>query len=98
MIDGALRDSSACSTDGVDDATAYSAGLWAAPADWMMPEFNDSVWPAAATFTNDTVGVNNKKAFTNFVDVFDTPGADSEFIWSSNLVLDNLVLLRTPIE
>jgi hypothetical protein len=64
----------------------------------MMPAFNDSVWPSAVTFTNDTVGVNNKKAFTNFTEVFDTPGADADFIWSSNLVLDNLVLLRTTIE
>jgi hypothetical protein len=74
------------------------AAHWAVPSDWMMPAFNDSVWPSAVTFTNDTVGVNNKKAFTNFTEVFDTPGADADFIWSSNLVLDNLVLLRTTIE
>lgn len=33
-----------------------------------------------------------------FADVFDTPGADADFIWSSNLVLDNLVLLRKTIK
>lgn len=98
VLEGPTRDSSACSTDGTDDATGYSAAHWAVPTDWMMPAFDDSVWPAAVTFTNDTVGVNNKKAFTNFVDVFDTPGADADFIWSSNLVLDNLVLLRTTIQ
>ncbi len=63
-----------------------------------MPVFDDSVWPVAVTYSNDTVGVDNKKAFTNFVDVFDTPGADAAFIWSSNLVLDNLVLLRKTVE
>ncbi|MFK8036197.1 MAG: hypothetical protein AB8B94_18845 [Hyphomicrobiales bacterium] len=66
--------------------------------DWMTPSFDDSVWPTATTFSNDTVGVKNKKAFTNFEDVFDTPGADADFIWSSNLVLDNLVLLRKTVE
>jgi len=64
----------------------------------MQPDFDDSAWPAAVTYTNDTVGVNNKPAYTNFTDVFDTPDADASFIWSSNLVLDNLVLLRTTIE
>lgn len=98
VIDGPVRDTTACSTDGVDDASAFSAAHWAVPADWMMPAFDDSVWPAAVTFTNETVGVNNKRAFTNFVDVFDTPDADADFIWSSNLVLDNLVLLRTTID
>lgn len=98
VLDGPVRDSSACGTQGVDDATGFSAAHWAVPSDWMMPGFDDSVWPAAVTFTNDTVGVNNKPAFTNFVDVFDTPGADAEFIWSSNLVLDNLVLLRATVE
>lgn len=98
VIDGAIRDSSACSHDGVDDATGYSAAHWHIPSDWMMVGFDDSVWPAAATFSNDTVGVDNKPAFTNFVEVFDTPGADPQFIWSSNLVLDNLVLLRSTIE
>lgn len=97
VVDGSLRDSSACSTEGVDDASAYSAAHWAVPQDWMMPAFDDSVWPHASLYSNDTVGVNNKPAFTNFVDVFDTPGADAEFIWSTNLVLDNLVLLRTTV-
>mmetsp|Transcript_5516 Transcript_5516/g.8885 ORF Transcript_5516/g.8885 Transcript_5516/m.8885 type:complete len:315 (-) Transcript_5516:1940-2884(-) len=98
VIKGALRDSSACSEAGVDDATGFSAAHWALPADWMMPSFDDSIWPAAATFSNDTVGVKNKKAFMNFVDVFDAPGADADFIWSSNLVLDNLVLLRRTFD
>lgn len=98
VVDGQARDSSACSVDGVDDATGFSAAHWAVPSKWMMPTFDDSTWPGAVTYTNETVGVKNKKAFTNFKDVFDTPGADADFIWSSNLVLDNLVLLRKTIE
>lgn len=98
VVDGPTRDSSACSEEGVDDATGFSAAHWAVPSDWMMPAFDDGIWPAAATFSNDTVGVNNKKAFTNFEDLFDTPGADADFIWSSNLVLENLVLLRKTFE
>ncbi len=98
VVDGQIRDSSACSEEGVDDATGFSAAHWAVPSDWMKPAFDDSIWPAAATFSNDTVGVNNKKAFTNFEDLFDTPGADADFIWSSSLVLDNLVLLRKTFE
>ena len=98
VVEGQTRDSSTCNEEGVDDATGFSAAHWAVPTDWMMPSFDDRIWPAAATFSNDTVGVNNKKAFTNFEDNFDTPGADAAFIWSSNLVLDNLVLLRKTFE
>ncbi len=98
VVNGQSRDSSACDDSGVDDATGYSAAHWEQPGDWMMPGFDDSIWPAAVTFTNQTVGVKNKSAFTNFEDVFDTAGADADFIWSSNLVLDNLVLLRKTVE
>jgi len=97
VIDGQNRDSSACDEAGVDDASEFFAAHWAVPEGWMEPSFDDSNWPAAITYSNETVGVNNKKAFTNFVDVFDMPGADAQFIWSSNLVLDNLVLLRTTL-
>lgn len=98
VVDGQNRDSSACQTDGADDGTSFSAAHWAVPGNWMMPDFNDTIWPNATTYTNDTVGVKNKAAFTNFTEVFDTPGADADFIWSSNLVLDNLVLLRSTFE
>lgn len=95
---GSVRDSSACSQIGVSDGTGHSAAHWAVPDTWMMPSFDASGWPAAVTFSNDTVGVDNKKSYTLFSSVFDTKGADAEFIWSSNLVLDNLVLLRKTIE
>lgn len=98
VVDGQNRDSSACEQQGVDDATAHFAAHWQVPDDWMKPEFNDAGWPHATTFSNDTVGVDNKRAYTNFVDVFDTKDADAQFIWSSNLILDNLVLVRKTID
>ena len=91
---GALRDSSACSTRGSNDGSGDAAAHWPLPANWMQPGFDDRAWPQAVEFSNDVVGVNGKPAYTNFTDIFDREGADAQFIWSSNLVLDNLVLLR----
>ena len=97
-LDGPVRDSSRCATDGVRDGNAFSAAHWPVPADWFAPEFDDSGWPLARVFSNDTVGVENKPAFMNFQTLFDDPAADADFIWSSNLVLDNLVLMRKTVE
>ena len=94
VIKGAVRDSTACSTQSVADGRAFSAAHWPIPDGWTAPQFVDAGWPNAMTFTNDTVGVDNKPAYTNFKAVFDDPAADAAFIWSSNLVLDNLVLMR----
>lgn len=98
VINNAVRDSSACDKQKVTDIDKTSAAHWVVDKNWMKPEFDDSTWPAAVTFINDTVGVKNKKSFMNFLDVFDAKDADAEFIWSSNLVLDNLVLLRKTIK
>ncbi|MDP2495303.1 hypothetical protein Q8W25_14835 [Shimia thalassica] len=97
-VEGALRDSTACDTSDVADGSGFSAAHWPIPPAWMTAEFDDGAWPRATTFTNETVGVANKPAYTNFAEVFDTPGADAEFIWSSNLILDNVVLLRRTID
>lgn len=98
VIKGNIRDSSRCDDSGVDDASDLSAAHWAVPENWMAVDYDASTWPNATTFTNDTVGVDNKKSYTSFTNVFDTRGADAQFIWSTNLVLDNLVLLRKTIE
>ncbi|MGL4236372.1 hypothetical protein [Tabrizicola sp.] len=97
-VHGATRDSSACSTEAATDGSGFSAAHWALPEDWMQPGYDDSGWPDALSYSNDTVGVDGKPAFTNFPDVFDVEGADAAFIWSSNLILDNLVLLRKTID
>ena len=95
---GEVRDSSQCSTASVRDGRSFSAAHWQVPATWFAPDFDDSGWPHATVFSNETVGVDNKPAFMNFRDVFDDPAADADFIWSSNLVLDNLVLMRRTVE
>ena len=98
IIDGQKRDSAACNKQTVKSANSTSAAHWPIPENWASSEFDDSAWPAATTFTNRTVGVNNKRAYTNFTDLFDAKNADAQFIWSSNLVLDNLVLLRKTVQ
>jgi len=97
-INGSVRDSSACDTVGVDDPSGFSMAHWPIPDGWAEPAFNDATWPDARVYTNDTVGVNNKPSFTNFPDLFDAPERDARFIWSSNLILDNLVLMRRRVE
>ncbi len=97
-LKGASRDSSACSTQSVEDGRSFSAVHWPIPANWFAPDFDDSGWPQAIVFSNEAVGVDNKPAFMNFREVFDDPVVDADFMWSSNLVLDNLVLMRRTVE
>jgi len=97
VLKGAIRDSSKCSTDDTADGTSYFAAHWPIPENWSATNFDDSGWPNAKTYTNDFVGVDNKPAYTNFTDLFDDPAADAQFIWSSSLVHDNLVLMRTTV-
>lgn len=93
-----MRDSSACSIYSDSDGSDLLAAHWALPQNWMEASFDDNSWPAATLFSNETVGVDNKNAYTNFTDIFDKSGADAQFIWSSNLVLDNLVILRKRVD
>ena len=95
---GNSRLSNTCiTTDG--SCTDSSYGLhWPRPVLWMSDTFNDSNWPSAITYSNAVVGVNNKPSYTNFPDIFDAQGYDAEFIWTSNLVLDNEVLVRYTVK
>ena len=63
----------------------------------MNAGFDDSSWPSASTFTNATIGVDNKPAYTNFTGIFDDASDDAEFIWSSNVILDNEVIVRRTV-
>lgn len=65
------------------------------PENWFHPEFDDSNWPNAFEYTEDEVGTR-QRAFQVFRDPLTKGGAS--FIWSANLVLDNVVLARTTIE
>lgn len=95
---GAQRISSNCVIQDSNNGTAYYGVHWAKPSDWNTANFDDNAWPSAVEYDNATVGVNNKPAYTNFTNVFDAPGTDAQFIWSSNLVLDNEVLVRYTVE
>lgn len=93
---GNYRYSSNCATT---SASTSSYGLhWAIPSNWYTSSFDDSNWPNATLFSNATVGVDNKPSYTNFTDIFDNASNDASFIWSTNLLLDNVVLLRKKIE
>ncbi len=93
---GNYRNSASCSTTA---ATSSSYGIhWPVPTNWFGAAYDDSGWPAATTFANATVGVDNKPSYTNFTDIFDNSANDASFIWSTNLLLDNTVLLRKQVQ
>ena len=94
---GTSRLSADCTIKGTDDASVLYGVHWAVPTGWEKQGYDDSQWPSATTFTNDIVGVDNKNSYTNFVEIFDDSSNDAEFIWSSNLSLDNQILLRTTV-
>ena len=62
------------------------------PSNWFAKTFSDAAWPSATTYTEAQVGVTGKPAYTNFPGQFTNTGGS--FIWSSNLVLDNEVIVR----
>ncbi len=95
---GSLRLSDNCPTTAPNDGSSYYAVHWAIPANWYAEGFDDSGWPSATTYTNAEIGVDNKPSYTNFTDVFDDGSNDAQFIWSTNVILDNLVLVRTTIQ
>jgi len=95
---GTTRNSSSCNTSDVRNGAGYAALHWKVPTDWMNKNFDDSSWPKATTYSNATIGVDNKSAFTNFVDIFDDANNDAQFIWSTNVILDNEVIVRKTVQ
>ncbi|GAL17827.1 hypothetical protein-signal peptide and transmembrane prediction [Vibrio maritimus] len=94
-VDG-KRLSESCTTEGTDSGENAYAAHWEVPSDWMNPEFDSMAWPQASAYSEDEIGVNNKKAYMNFIEKFS--GAGASFIWSTNVVLDNEVLLRYEVK
>ena len=98
---GHSRLSTGCTIEGTDDASILYGVHWAMPTGWEKQGYDDSQWPSATVFSNETVGVDNKKSYTNFTEIFDdtlnSKMNDAQFIWSSNLSLDNKILLRTSV-
>ncbi|MBK8500913.1 MAG: hypothetical protein IPL46_01185 [Saprospiraceae bacterium] len=95
---GTLRSTANCNTDDANDGSNFYALHWEIPANWTDEDFDDADWPSATTFTNATIGVNNKPSYANFTDVFDESADDAEFIWSTNVILDNEVIVRYTVE
>jgi len=95
---GTTRRTDACDTGGSDDGTSFYALHWAVDSGWEAEGYDDSAWPNATTYSNDVIGVNNKASYTNFTDIFDDPSHDAEFIWSTNVILDNEVIVRYTVE
>lgn len=94
---GNIRYSKKCDDSGGQDGTSFFALHWEIPSSWMKTDFDDTDWPDATTLTNQTIGVDNKASYTNFTDIFDDPNSDAKFIWSTNVVLDNEVLVRYTV-
>lgn len=95
---GTTRSTANCNTEDASDGASYYGLHWETPVDWMNEGFDHSKWPAATTFTNATIGVDNKPSYTNFTDVFDDVANNAEFIWSTNVILDNKVIVRYTVE
>lgn len=94
-VDG-KRQSDKCTTEGtVEGENAYAAH-WQTPDNWMNAAFDSTSWPQATLYTEDEIGVKNKDAYMNFIEKFS--GAGASFIWSTNVVLDNEVLLRYEVK
>ena len=84
---GGSRKSSSCTSYPSSAATSYALH-WTIPVNWFSTSFDFQSWPAASIYSSAEVGP--KVSFTNFTNQFN----NAQFIWSSNLILDNLVLLR----
>jgi hypothetical protein len=90
------RVSSNCNTEDAVDGSNFYGVHWEIPEDWYKADFDDSKWPDATTYSDKTIGVDNKKAYMNFIEKFSGSGA--EFIWSTNVVLDNEVIVRYTVK
>jgi len=92
---GEQRLTTECDTNGADKYIDTYSLHWDIPVNWKSDNSYLS-WPNAVEFTESEIGVDNKKAYMNFQEQFS--GAGASFIWSSNVVLDNLVLLRYRVK
>lgn len=73
-------------------STGCYAIHYSIPSAWDSSSFNENIWPQATLYTPATVGVNFP-AYQNFIPQW----SNASFIWSSNLILDNLVLVRKTV-
>ncbi|OFW29326.1 MAG: hypothetical protein A3J28_00905 [Acidobacteria bacterium RIFCSPLOWO2_12_FULL_60_22] len=92
------RDSTACpsqkrqggnkATCGLSDPQSCQALHFPVPDNWMAPNFNDSQWTTATIYKAEEV--TGAPGYVQYADRFQP----AQFIWTRNLLLDNLVLAR----
>lgn len=93
------RISTACEVPPKAQAEQGYGAHWAIPDNWDKPGFDDSAWQDATLYTNEDIGGSLRfKSYQHFTGLFDDPAADAEFIWSKNLLLDNVVLARKTFD
>jgi hypothetical protein len=63
------------------------------PADWQSPRFNDSAWPQAVLYTDSDIGVTGVPGYTRYPELF----TGAHWIWTINLVFDNVVIARKTV-
>jgi hypothetical protein len=63
------------------------------PANWQSPRFNDTRWPRAYEYTDTDIGVTNVPAYTRYPELFE----GARWIWSLNLVFDNVAIMRKTV-
>jgi hypothetical protein len=66
---------------------------YAKPKNWQSKTFNDTHWPRAYEYTDEEIGVRNLPAYTRYPELFE----GARWIWSSNLVFDNVVIARKVV-
>jgi hypothetical protein len=66
---------------------------YSVPANWAAPSFDDSKWPRAYEYTDVDIGVTNLPAYTRYPELFE----GARWIWTVNLVFDNLVIARKTV-
>lgn len=91
---GTTRSSANCSTADATNGSNFYALHWEIPSNWTSESFDDSSWPSATIYTSSELGMDNKTAYTNYLNVFDS----AEFIWSTNVILDNEVIVRYTVQ
>ena len=63
------------------------------PRGWRNKTFNDTHWPNAYTYTDEEIGVTTLTAYTRYPELF----AGARWIWTQNLVYDNVVIARKVV-
>jgi hypothetical protein len=63
------------------------------PDNWMAANFDDSNWPRAYEYTDADVGVTTLTGYWRYPEAF----LGARWMWTINLVFDNLVLARKTV-